>query len=317
MKDRFGREINYLRISVTEKCNFNCQYCRPIESKEIIEDGLTNEELLKVVKASASIGINKIRLTGGEPLLRVGIVELISQMKSVEGINEIVMTSNGSLLGHQLVHLKKAGLNRVNISLDTLDPIKYKFITKGGQLEKVLESIDLLLELGMKPVKINVVLIKGFNDDEINDFVNLTKDKEVIIRFIELMPLGDNYEYYETHYMNNHEIIQLIPELIPIKSSPHEVAKYYQLPNALGKIGLISSISENFCGDCNRIRLTSDGKLKTCLHADTELDLIQAIRNQVDLEEFLKQAIYKKPKSHHINQKNYQPVKRNMVRIGG
>ncbi len=318
MQDRFKREINYLRISVTEKCNYNCLYCKPDKSSFEDVNQLTDEEILKIVKAASLMGITKIRLTGGEPLMRKGITNLIEKIKATPGIEEVVMTTNGALLLNNINALKKAGLDRCNLSLDSLDPIKFKYITNGGKLSDVLESIDKLLALGMTPVKINVVLMKGFNDHEISDFIELTKDKEIIVRFIELMPIGSNDFPFEQYYLSNNEVLKENPELIALSGIQNETAKYYKLPHSKGKVGLISAISKHFCASCNRIRITSDGKVKTCLHENSEYDLLTYMReNKGPIEEYLKACIDKKPKSHKINEEDFEKVKRSMYRIGG
>ncbi len=319
MQDRYNREINYLRISVTDKCNFNCRYCKPDNSPSFLESKLlTDDEILKIVLGASKIGFNKIRLTGGEPLVRHGIIELVSKIKAIDGINEVVMTTNGSLLPRKIKELKKAGLDRVNISLDTLDPVKFKYITGGGNILDILESIENLLLLEMNPVKINVVLMKGFNDNEIMDFINLTKDKEVIVRFIELMPIGSHEFPFEKYYLSNNEVLKQCPELTRLDNSHIETAIYYNVPNYKGKIGLISPISNHFCNSCNRLRITSDGLLKTCLHGNVEYDLLKCIREDIEpIEDFLKNSIMLKPKSHKINQKDFQKVDRNMYKIGG
>lgn len=322
MKDQFNREINYLRISITDKCNYNCRYCKPDDSPETLSGKyLTDEELIQIVRAAAKMGVTKIRLTGGEPLMRKGLVNLIKQMKEIDGINEIAMTTNGSILYHQLEELKAAGLDRVNLSLDSLDPTRFKYITNGGELSDVFKSIKKLLELEMKPVKLNVVLMKGFNDDEIQHFVNLTKDQEITVRFIELMPIGSHDFSFKKHYLSSDEIINRYPELEALPQRQGETARYFKLPNSKGKVGLISAVSHHFCDSCNRLRITSDGKVKPCLHLKKEYDLLEYIRNhhneEQTIEEFLKNCILKKPKSHKINDEDFEKVDRSMYRIGG
>jgi len=319
MKDRFNREINYLRISVTDKCNYNCLYCKPDNDSSYQEkEMLTDNEMLAIITAASHMGVTKIRITGGEPLMRKGLIELIAKINDIQGINEIVMTTNASLLFSQIERLKEAGLSRVNISLDSLDPIKFKYITNGGNLSDVLNSIDKLLKLEMTPVKINVVLMKGFNDNEILDFINLTKDKAIIVRFIELMPIGDHDFSFKKHYLSNEEILKQCPSLIALNENNQETAKYYQLPNSKGKVGFISAVSQHFCASCNRIRITSDGKVKTCLHENKEYDLLDCIRNKNgSIEDYLKECVNQKPKSHKINETDFEKVKRNMYKIGG
>lgn len=320
MLDKEGREITYLRISVTDLCNLRCKYCIPEEgvNKKCHSDILTFEEIEKVVRASAKLGINKIRLTGGEPLVRKGIVDLVNKISSIAGIKEVVMTTNGTLLKQLGKALKEAGLKRVNISLDTLKEDRYKNITRDGKISDVLEGLEAAKEAGLNPIKLNVVLIKGFNDDEIEDFVNLTIDKEIEIRFIELMPIGINGLKFYEKFLSSKTVLQKIPNLIPIVSKDEfSTAKYYKLEGAKGKIGLINPISHNFCSKCNRFRLTSDGKIKPCLHSNREIDIKSALREDKDIIPILAKAIRVKPKEHHINEEDYKPIDREMYQIGG
>ncbi|KYH28276.1 MULTISPECIES: GTP 3',8-cyclase MoaA [Clostridium] len=320
MLDGEGREINYLRISVTDLCNLRCKYCIPEEGvvKKCHSSILTLEEIEKIVVESTKVGINKVRLTGGEPLVRRGIVELVDKISNIEGINEIALTTNGILLKKYAADLKKAGLKRVNISLDTLNKYKYEYITRGGNLQDVLRGIEAAKKAGLFPLKLNIVLIKGFNDDEIENFVNLTLKNEIDIRFIELMPIGDNSWWAQKHFISNNIVLNRNPSLIPIdnkdKSSP---AKHYKLPNAKGRVGLINPISSHFCSNCNRLRLTADGKVKPCLHSNEEIDIKTVLRQGGDVLPIIRKALEIKPKEHHINKGDYTPVNREMVQIGG
>ncbi|MFA6808322.1 MAG: GTP 3',8-cyclase MoaA, partial [Eubacteriales bacterium] len=310
-------EINYLRISVTDLCNLRCQYCMPEKGiyKKEHKDILRLEEIEKVVQAAVKIGINKIRFTGGEPLVRKGLTDLIANISVLDGINDIALTTNGILLQDYAEELKKAGLNRVNVSIDSLDKKKYETITRGGNLDDVLAGIRVVKEVGLLPLKINVVLIGGFNDDEIEDFVNLTVKEDIEVRFIELMPLGEAASWDKAHFLSDEEILQKMPRLIalPFKGQGG-IARYYKLPNSKGKVGLISPLSNHFCSYCNRIRLTADGKLKPCLHSDLELDIKDYGDN---MEKFLLDGIKAKPHKHYINNADYVPVVRNMNQIGG
>ena len=274
MRDKQGRNINYLRVSVTDRCNLRCIYCMPEEGIESLEhdDILRFEDILKIVKAAASLGINKIRYTGGEPLVMKDIDKLIYETSRLPGIEDIAITTNGILLSDMAEDLKKAGLKRVNISLDTLDKDKFRSITRIGNLDKVLESIDKCLTLGLKPVKINTVLMRGVNDTEFMDFLNLTKEMPVEIRFIELMPIGESIKLYEESKVNFSEILKQHPELIQIETEKNSTAQLYKLQGAKGKIGFISPISCKFCSDCNKIRLTSTGTIKPCLHSKEEIN---------------------------------------------
>lgn len=318
MKDSFGRNINYLRISVTDLCNLRCKYCMPEEgiSKVCHEDILSIEELERIAKIFVSLGVNKIRLTGGEPLVRKGIIDIVNRIGRLDGIKDFAMTTNGILLRKYAKDLKAKGLNRVNISLDTLDEEKYRYITRGGRLKDVLEGIEVAKEMGLTPIKINTVLIGGFNDDEIEDLVSLTEKEEIDIRFIELMPIGEAIDLESEHYVSNKLVLQKVPELIQIErediSSP---ALYYRLPNGKGKVGIINPISCKFCEYCNRIRLTSQGKLKLCLHSNEEIDLKEALRSGKDIEKIILAAIGKKPGSHYLEEGKY--VTKKMYQIGG
>lgn len=270
-------------------------------------------QIVETVKAAASLGINKIRITGGEPLVRPGIVGLISDISQVEGINDIAMTTNGILLPKMAADLKNAGLKRVNISLDTLAPVKYKSITRLGSLQDALEGIRAAEECGLFPLKINTVLIGGFNDGEIIDLAELTLRKNIELRFIELMPVGEPV-FPDSAYIPASVINERLPELEYIGFSG--TAKLYRLPGAVGRIGLISPVSSHFCACCNRIRLTSDGKIKPCLHSAEEIDISQLHGNE--LVEALKNAILHKPSQHGLlSAEHHSEALRNMNSIGG
>ncbi len=321
MKDVIGRNINYLRVSVTDLCNLRCIYCMPEEGicKKEHRDILTLEEIFEVIKSSVDLGINKVRITGGEPLARKGVVELIDQISHLEKVKDIAITTNGILLKQYAEALKTAGLKRVNISLDTMDEEKYKQITRGGRLKDVLEGIEEAKKMNFFPIKLNVVVINGFNDEEAVDFAKLTLSENIDVRFIELMPIGQASKWAKRKFISNEVIKERIQGLMPIdhedKSSP---AKYYKLPGAQGKIGFINPISSHFCKECNRIRLTADGKIKPCLHSDQEIDVKSVLReNKEKLTEVIKNAIMAKPEHHTLNEKNNQAIKRDMVRIGG
>lgn len=318
MKDSFGREINYLRISLTDRCNLRCEYCMPEDGVRKIkhDDLLTLEEIYEITKVFVDLGINKIRLTGGEPLVRLGVLDLIKNISELDGVNEVAMTTNGQLLGEYARDLKDAGLTRLNISLDTLDKEKYKEITRGGDLDKVLEGIKKAKEIGLTPIKINTVLIGGFNEDEIPKLVNLTKDQKIDVRFIELMPIGEAAGFAKSKFIPNSKVLEIASGLEAVeaedKSSP---AVYYKLPNALGKVGIINPISCKFCSSCNRVRLTSTGVLKLCLHSNREIDLREAFRNKEDIKSIIEEAIFSKEEEHHLENKKY--ISRNMNQIGG
>lgn len=319
MIDKFNRTIDYMRLSVTDRCNLRCKYCMPESgvSKKLHREILRHEELVEIVEAGAQIGIKKIRLTGGEPLIRKNIVELVKEISTVEGINEVTMTTNGLLLKKYLNDLQEAGLTRINLSLDTLNPDRYRSITRGGNIEEVLSCIPLIFAAGLRPLKINVVLIGGFNEDEIGDFVELTRHQNIEVRFIELMPIGEASQWTNDKFVSNQKVLEVV-DLIKIeRTHPSSPADYYQLKDGVGKIGLINPISCSFCVDCNRIRVTSDGKIKPCLHSDQEIELMEALRNHEDIVKILREAITSKPKEHLINNKEYKPITREMNQIGG
>lgn len=318
MKDSFHREINYLRVSLTDRCNLRCKYCMPEKgiSKLKHDDILSLEEIYELIEIFAQLGITKIRFTGGEPLIRKGIVDLIQKVSSLKEIKEITMTTNGTLIKDNIEALRDAGLNRLNISLDTLNEKKYKSITRGGDLLRVLEGIEEVKRVGLTPIKINTVLIGGFNDDEIEDFVNWTIDDDIEVRFIELMPIGQAASFANDNFISNNMVLKSAREFIHLeaedKSSP---AIYYKLPNAKGKIGLINPISCKFCKNCNRVRLTSTGKLKLCLHSDREIDLRSALLEGKDVKKIIKESILTKEEEHHLENRKY--IYRNMNQIGG
>ncbi|GAB6109870.1 GTP 3',8-cyclase MoaA [Fusibacter bizertensis] len=318
MIDQYGRKINYLRLSVTDRCNLRCQYCMPEAGIEKIEHAeiLSLEEIDEIISGFVALGVDKIRITGGEPLVRKGIVTLVKKIKAHAEIKDLSLTTNGILLKEMAADLKAAGINRINISLDSLDPDRYDVMTRGGELKKVLEGIDEAIKVGMNPIKINIVLIDGFNIDEVVAFVNLTKLKGIHVRFIELMPIGEVNTWSTMNYISNTKILELVPELSPIErediSSP---ANYYQIPGAQGTVGLISPISCKFCTNCNRIRMTADGKLKFCLHSNTEYDLKKVLNEKGDIKEFIQNSLKEKPLEHRLDQGEF--ITRNMVQVGG
>ncbi|MDX9916995.1 MAG: GTP 3',8-cyclase MoaA [Gudongella sp.] len=319
MRDSFGREINYLRISLTDRCNLRCRYCMPeggISNKIEHENMLTLEELYRVTKEFVELGISKIRFTGGEPLVRLGAVDLIERVSKLKGVKEVTMTTNGVLLEKFAEDLARAGVKRLNVSLDTLDPEKYAEITRGGNLNAVFAGINKAKEFGMNPIKLNTVLIGGFNDDEIPSLVELTRDGAFDVRFIELMPIGEAASFASSNFIPNTKVLEKVPELIAIdREDPSSPATYYKLPDGKGKIGLINPITCKFCTDCNRVRLTSTGQLKLCLHSDREIDLRGVLRNGGDLRKVISDAILTKEEEHHLEDKVY--ISRSMNQIGG
>ncbi|MDD7408184.1 MAG: GTP 3',8-cyclase MoaA [Anaerovoracaceae bacterium] len=321
MIDNFGREINYLRISVTDRCNLRCRYCMPAEGCVNLiphSEILSFEEILRLTEAAASIGIGKIRLTGGEPLVRHSIVDLIRRMNQIDGINEIDITTNGVLLADMAEDLKEAGVRRVNISLDTFDADKYRMITRGGDINRVLKGIEAAERVGLTPIKINCVALKGFNDDEFDDFVNLTREKDLRVRFIELMPIGHNDLGGDYGFISNQELLARFPELEPCGPQKFSVADEYRLPGAAGTVGFISALSHHFCAECNKLRLTSDGKIKPCLHSNEEIDVKTVLRNGTDedVRNLLIESVGHKV-AHHMLNEGAGPIDRDMNKIGG
>ena len=307
LSDSFQRPINYLRISVTDRCNLRCVYCMPEEGVGLMshDDILSYEEIFTVVKAAAELGINKVRLTGGEPLVRAGLVDLVRLVASIETIDDISMTTNGILLAQHAAALKDAGLMRVNVSLDTLQPEKFRRITRWGRLEDTLNGIEAAREVGLNPVKINVVVMAGVNDDEIPDFAAKTVRDGWHVRFIELMPTSGGAPAGKL--VSAEEIrkrIEPLGALEPWKATVgNGPAKYFRLPGATGTIGFITPVTEHFCYQCNRLRLTADGKLRPCLLDEGEIDLREALRGGASMDELkglIEKAIAGKPQRHHL-----------------
>ena len=317
MIDSYGRNIDYIRISVTDRCNLRCIYCMPEDGivKRAHDEMMTAEETIDAVKAAVSLGIKKIRITGGEPLVKRGIVKLCDAISAIEGVEELCITTNGTLLPKFGKELREAGVSRVNISLDTLDPDKYREITRVGELSEALTGIDAAFEAGFDNIKINNVLMGGFNDDEIEDFVKLTVDRPIEVRFIELMPIGGGMDFDRSGFISCQQVLSKVPELEPLEHS-EGVAVLYRLPGAKGRVGLIRPISCEFCGDCNKIRLTSDGMLKPCLHSDAEL-CIKGLQLD-EMTEVMKRAVLQKPEMRDaLDADNPSHAGRNMNSIGG
>lgn len=317
MIDRFERSITYLRISVTELCNLRCRYCMPADGvcKKRHEDMLTEDEILTAVEAAASLGIRKIRITGGEPLVKKNILSICRRISAVAGIEEVCMTTNGILLPQLAQQLKEAGVTRLNLSLDTLNPEKYAYITRIGTLPHFLAGLDAALAAGFEKIKINAVLIGGFNDDEIPQLAQLTQRYPVDMRFIEMMPMYDSGDFFPSAFIPCTRVLESLPQALPA-APDGGVAKLYRLPGAQGNIGLISPVSAHFCGSCNRIRLTADGKLKPCLHAAQEYSLKGL--DFAGMQAVLRQTIWEKPQWHgDLDALHRSQAGRNMNQIGG
>ncbi len=333
MRDSINRNIEYLRVSITDRCNLRCVYCMPEGgvpglSHEAI---LRYEEILRVVRVAAGKGIRKVRLTGGEPLIRKDIAGLIREISAIEGIDDLSLTTNGILLGKMAEGLYNAGLRRVNISLDSLDPERFRELTRGGKLSDVLDGIRRAEETGFDPIKINVVAINGFNDDEIREFARLTLTKPYHVRFIEFMPVGGIGIWDDERIITADRIMGKIAaqgELTPIsqggqgaeKTMAGGPAKLYKLPGAKGILGFISALSNHFCQSCNRLRLTADGKLRPCLFSETEIDIKTPLRSGCDdaeLSRLISLALAVKPEGHSIASGIKDKHRRSMSKIGG
>lgn len=317
MIDTYGREISYLRLSVTDRCNLRCRYCMPAEGicKKRHEEMLTEDEMLLAVQAAASLGIRKLRLTGGEPLVKRNILSICRRVAAVEGIDEVCMTTNGILLPHMAPELRAAGVHRLNISLDTLDGAKYAHMTRLGTLEQALRGIEAALEAGFDRVKINAVLIGGFNDDEIPALAGLTYRYPVDVRFIELMPMTAEEAFGPGAYVSGEAVLAALPALVPVPSGDG-VARLYRLPEAQGSVGLISAVSRHFCAACNRIRLTADGRLKPCLHSHQEFPIKGLSLDEMRRE--MERTILAKPACHApLSATERSGAGRSMNQIGG
>lgn len=317
MLDQYQRNINYLRISVTELCNLRCRYCMPAEGvcKKEHTEMLREDELVQAVEAAASLGITKVRITGGEPLVKKNIVSICRRIAAVQGIREVCMTTNGILLPALAAPLREAGVSRMNISLDTLDAQKYAHITRLGTLNDAWAGIEAALAAGFAKVKLNAVLIGGFNDDEIIDLAGLTRRYPLDVRFIEMMPMGQSAAFDEAAFVPYTKVLEALPEAVAVEPDGG-VAQLYQLPGALGRIGLISPMNAHFCGSCNRIRLTADGKLKPCLHSAEEYS-IKGL-DFAAMRAVMERAIYEKPAWHgELTARKGSRAGRTMNQIGG
>jgi cyclic pyranopterin phosphate synthase len=325
LSDSFQRPINYLRISVTDRCNLRCIYCMPPEGVDLTshQEILSYEEVYTVAQAAAELGINKIRITGGEPLVRAGLPRLIQMLAGIEAIDDIALTTNGTLLSGYAAELKQAGLHRVNVSLDTLKSDRFRRITRSeSSLSQVLEGIEAARAVGLNPVKLNVVVMSGINDDELLDFAAKTMTEEWHVRFIELMPVagGGSTAPRFVSATEMRQRLEKLGELEPcLPGVGNGPAKYFRFPHAKGTIGFITPISEHFCFQCNRMRLTADGKLRPCLLTDYEIDLKQPLRGGISragLKRLFKQAVANKPLRHRLAE-GYVPKQRPFSHVGG
>jgi cyclic pyranopterin phosphate synthase len=326
LADQFRRPITYLRISVTDRCNLRCVYCMPEAGLPWIPKAevLTYEEIAQLVEAAASVGVRSIRLTGGEPLVRRDLAELVRRLAAIDGINDIALSTNGLLLADQIDALAAAGLNRINLSLDTLREDRFFAIARRPGLDRVLAGIEAAIARGLAPLKINCVVMRGQNDDELEDFANLTREREIFVRFIEVMPVGENLALQRDAYVSADEMLarlgeveDLVPTAGPGGNGP---ARYFAYAGAKGAVGVISPLSHDYCERCNRVRLTADGRLRLCLFGDHEIDLRTPLRSGAGLAEIadlLHGSMLIKPERHHLRLGEQASRMRAFSEIGG
>ncbi|HPC84937.1 MAG TPA: GTP 3',8-cyclase MoaA [Smithellaceae bacterium] len=330
MLDPYNRDINYLRISVTDRCNLRCTYCRPKEGISLKghEDILRYEEILRVVSRATALGFVKVRLTGGEPLVRRGFVEFAAALKKIKGLEDISLTTNGILLEKYADAIFNAGITRINISLDSLDGEKYAEITRGGNLEDVFRGIAEAEKAGFSPIKINTVIVRGFNDNEVLDFARLALTKPFQIRFIEIMPVSPVNTGHAEDFLPNRQLLETIGRhfrLLPLQGKKHKTdgpARLYKLEEGRGEIGFINPVSDHFCATCNRLRLMADGKLRACLLKEEEVDLKAALERRCsdeELDELIRKAVRFKPEKHDLDctDRHLKKCHRDMSDIGG
>jgi len=312
MIDAHGRKIEYLRLSVTQRCNLKCLYCNPSEVEDCAL--LTPKQIEKIVNFMTLMGIRKVRLTGGEPLMRSDLEDIIQRIAAIDGINDLPLSTNGIGLETRIHRLYEAGVTRFNISLDSLSREKYAGITGVDGLEAVIRAIRKALDLNIS-IKLNAVLMRGINDDEIDNFISLAKDNPLEVRFIELMPIGNYGESNQSRVIRSEEILASRPYLTYVGEGVEGVAELYKASDFKGIVGFISPVSHKFCRNCNRIRLTAEGTIKPCLGDNGEVSLVPLLNNDSELYEAIRNAIYKKPKGHCFDA-GYKSL-RDMKRIGG
>jgi cyclic pyranopterin phosphate synthase len=324
--DDFGRQVNYVRISVTDRCDFRCVYCMAEEMTFLPRESIMSiEEIQLVARAFVELGVNRIRLTGGEPLVRRGLVDNLHHIGRLKGLDELLITTNGSQLVRHAQALKKAGVKRLNVSLDSLDEAKFKAMTRTGKLPQVLQGINAAIEAGFERIKLNAVVMRGSNDDEVLDLVEFARDKGIDIAFIEEMPLGtiESHDRAVT-YCSSDEVREIIEQRYPLTHNPQKTAgpsRYYSMLNHGTRVGFISPHSHNFCGDCNRVRVTVEGRLLLCLGNEHSVDLMPILRSQPGQIESLKQAIIAamalKPEKHYFDLHEKPQILRFMNATGG
>lgn len=309
LRDSFGRRIDYLRISVTDRCNFRCLYCMPAAGLEWLpkSDILSYEEIAQVVSELAPLGLRRLRITGGEPTLRPQLELLVGMLRSIPGIEDISLSTNGVRLRELAGSFRQAGLDRVNMSADSLRPDRIRAISRRNINFDPIAAATAAEQAGLSPIKINVVVMRGINDDELCDFARLTVEHEWHVRFIELMPVGEMRELTWDHIVPSEEVLRRLEEIAPLEpaASPSRgngPARYFRFDGARGTVGVITPMSHTYCGSCNRVRLTADGRLRTCLFGDDEVDLRSPLREGLPLEPFFRSALSSKPKEHHLLQ---------------
>jgi cyclic pyranopterin phosphate synthase len=325
MQDLYGRVVTYLRVSVTDRCNLRCRYCMPTDGVRFKDQGdiLTWDEMLRVVRAAASLGVRRIRVTGGEPTTRPGIVDFVRQVAATPGIEDVSMTTNGMTFAGLAEELRAAGLRRINISLDSLRPDRFRFLTHFGDFGAVWNGVESALAAGLHPVKLNCVVLRGENDDEIADFVALTESRPLHVRFIELMPLGTSHPWARQRLFSAEEIRARIGdryELVPAELEGGGPAKYSRVPGFAGTVGVITAMTENFCHNCNRVRLTADGELQPCLGSLLAVDLKGPLRggsSDEQLRRLVAKGIRAKPERHLMEEYLEETSGRRMWTIGG
>ncbi len=326
LEDKFGRKVTNLRISVTDRCNFRCQYCMPEEGMQWLQKErlLTFEEIARLVRVFASLGVSRLRLTGGEPLMRKEIWKLISLLRAIDGIRDIALTTNGTFLKEQAAQLAGAGLNRINVSLDSLTPSTFHALARRDAYAETMAGIEAARQAGLSPIKLNAVLIRGINDHEVLDFARLARSGPFVVRFIEFMPIGKDDGWAPEKVVTTAEVLAAIGAhypLVPVDHQPGKApAERYAFADGAGEIGFISSVSEPFCGDCNRVRITADGKLRTCLFSLEETDLRLLLRTGAGdgaIADAVSEAVERKEEGHLINRPGFVRPERTMSQIGG
>jgi GTP 3',8-cyclase len=322
--DKFGRQITDLRISVTDRCNFRCVYCRSADPENHVdsEELLRWDELTRLARILVGLGIRKVRVTGGEPLVREGIEDFVASLRDI-GVSDLSMTTNGHLLAERCDRLVAAGLNRINISLDSLDPARFERVTRTKSFGKVMAGIDAAQASPLRPVKVNAVLVRGLNDGEVEAFAEFARERELIMRFIEFMPLDADRHWSRELVVTAAEIKRRIEArwpLVPVAHERSETARKYRFADGRGEIGLVAPVTQPFCGFCSRIRLTADGKLRTCLFSKDDHDLKSLLRGGASDDEIaceIRAIVDEKEEGHRINEPDFHPPSRTMVYIGG